>query len=66
MDQNSPAVVVLRPGDRVLLAMTHDPDPEEAQAWMQALSQDFPGIKFTVVGGVAGIAVQAVGGGEPQ
>lgn len=58
-DGSSPAVVVLRPGDRVLLAMTHDPEEPEAQAWMQALSQDFPGIKFTIVGGVAGIAVHS-------
>lgn len=65
MDQNAPAVVVLRPGDRVLLATVHDPDPDEAQTWMQALAQDFPGIKFTIVGGVAGIAVQS-GKGEPE
>lgn len=64
MDPNAPAVVVLRPGDRVLLAMTHDPEPDEAQAWMQALAQDFPGIKFTICGGVAGIAVQS--GKEPS
>lgn len=60
---NQPAMVVLRSGDHVLLAMHEDPAPDEAQAWVHSLHQAFRGVSFTLVGGVAGIAVQA---GEPK
>lgn len=59
MNQREPAVVVLRPGDRVLLALREEPDPEQAQAYLQALHEDFPGVSFTVVGGAAGLALYA-------
>lgn len=52
-----PAIVCLRPGDRVLLALREEPTPEQGQEWIAALSQDFPGVTFTLVGGTAGLAI---------
>lgn len=54
-----PPMVVLRPGDRVLIAMSVDPDPDEAQSWAHTLHQAFPGVEFTFLGGVAALAVMA-------
>lgn len=55
---NEPAVVVLRRGDRVLLAMREDPDPEDAQVYLKALTDAFPGVEFVVLGNVAGVLIQ--------
>jgi hypothetical protein len=51
-------MVLLRPGDRVLIALTEDVGPEETQYFTSQLRRSFPRVTFTVVGGVAGIAVQ--------
>jgi hypothetical protein len=56
-----PPMVVLRPGDKVLLALTEDIPAEEVQAFTAQLRRSFPTVSFTVVGGVAGVAVQAGG-----
>lgn len=53
----APAVVVLRKGDRVLIAMAEDPSEEEAQQYMSALAQSFPGVQFVVLGNTAGMAI---------
>lgn len=55
----SPTIILLRPGDRVMVALTDDPDPDEAQGFVEALYEAFPGVEFTVVGGLAGLAVMA-------
>lgn len=57
MDQ-TPVMVVLRPGDRVLVVLTEDPDLVEAQEFANTLHSHFPGTEFVVMGGVAGLAVQ--------
>lgn len=58
MPLNMPAMVVLRPGDTVLLALHEDPPDELAQQWSHALHTSFRGVSFTIVGGVAGMAVK--------
>lgn len=58
MNPSSPAVVVLRRGDRVLLAMHEEPTPEDAQEYMKGLCGAFPGVEFVILGGCAGLLVQ--------
>lgn len=53
-------MVVLRPGDRVLVALAEDPSEAEAKAMANELRRAFPGVDFTVLGGVAGLAVESV------
>lgn len=62
VERNAPAMLVLRPGDKVLVCLHDDPPPEEAQEWARQLHQAFRGVEFTVAGGVAGLAV--LGGGD--
>lgn len=62
MMANQPAMLVLRPGDHVMVCLVDDPSPDEAREWTRALSQSFRGVEFTLVGGVSGIVVQ--GGGD--
>ena len=57
----SPPMVVLRPGDKVLIALTDDPPGEEITRFTAELRRSFPTVSFTVIGGIAGIAVQAGG-----
>lgn len=52
-----PAMIALRNGDRVLIAMAEDPTPDEAHAYMDGLHKAFPGVEFVVLGNVAGVAV---------
>lgn len=58
----SPPMVVLRPGDRVLVTLTEDPGVEECQHIASELKGAFPGVDFTVLTGVAGLLV--AGGSE--
>jgi hypothetical protein len=58
----SPPMVVLRPGDRVLIALVDDPPGEEITQFTAQLRRSFPTVSFTVIGGIAGVAVQAGGG----
>lgn len=53
----SPAVVVLRKGDKVLIAMAEDPTPEDGHEYMKGLTGAFPGVEFVVLGNVAGLAI---------
>lgn len=54
----SPALIVLRPGDKVLIALTDDPGPEGCAQVAAALKNSFPDCDFTVLAGVAGLLVQ--------
>lgn len=57
MDTQAPAVVVLRTGDRVLIALTEDPPVEDVHEYLVGLAGAFPGVQFVVMGGVAGMAI---------
>lgn len=61
---STPPMVLLRPGDRVLIALTEDLNQEEMQYFTSQLRRSFPAVSFTVVGGVASLAVQP--GGEDR
>lgn len=54
----NPAVIVLRKGDRVLIAMAEDPSPDDAHAYMDGLTGAFPGVEFILLGNVAGVMIQ--------
>lgn len=58
MDQ-IPAMIVLRPGDRVLVTLTDDPEEDMAQEFARVLHESFPGTEFIIMGGVAGLLVQS-------
>jgi hypothetical protein len=53
----TPPMVVLRPGDRVLVTLAGESDPEEIQETTAILRDAFPGVEFVVMDGVAGILV---------
>lgn len=53
-----PVFLVLRPGDRVLIALVDEPTEHEAVQYTGQLGAAFPGTEFTVIGGVAGLVVQ--------
>ena len=53
----SPPMVVLRPGDRVLVTLAGESDPEEVQEITATLQDAFPGVEFVVMDGVASILV---------
>lgn len=55
----TPALIVLRPGDKVLVTLVEDPTQKDADELANTLRASFPGVAFTVIGGVAGIAVQS-------
>lgn len=50
-------MVVLRPGDRVLVALASETDPEQITAMAVALRESFPGVEFTVMDGIQSIMV---------
>jgi hypothetical protein len=52
-----PGLLVLRPGDNVLIALTEDPSEEQATEYAAILGDSFPGVEFTVVGGVESVVV---------
>lgn len=55
---DQPAMIVLRPGDRVLVALSEDPEDPEILAEIAAgLRKGFPGVDFTVISGIASLAV---------
>lgn len=54
-----PVFIVLKPGDRVLITMKDDPDPDDAQQYMATLNRRFPGVEFVLFGNVTGVMVQA-------
>ena len=53
----SPPMVVLRPGDRVLVTLAGESDPEVVQAITATLQDSFPGVEFVVMDGVTSILV---------
>jgi hypothetical protein len=55
--RTAPPMVVLRPGDRVLVAFTDEPDQDTTNTIAGSLRRTFPGVDFTVLTGVASIAV---------
>lgn len=57
--RSTPPMVVVRPGDRVLVTLTEDPEPEITQQIALSLRQAFPGVEFTVLTGVSSIAVSS-------
>ncbi len=57
----SPPMVVLRPGDRVLVTLSEDPDGGLVAEIASGLRESFPGVEFVVLTGVSSICVQ---GGE--
>ena len=53
------SALVLRPGDRVLVGLSIDVMArEDLQEIVRQLHDRFPGVEFTVVSGVTGLAVQ--------
>jgi hypothetical protein len=59
MPAQAPAMIVLRPGDKVLVTLVEDPTQKEADGLAATLRGSFPGVDFVVIGGVAGICVQS-------
>ena len=57
MSGQDPAIVVLRRGDKVLVAMREEPEPEDGLSYIEALHDNFPGVEFVLLGGVAGLAL---------
>lgn len=56
---NAPAMLVLRPGDKVLVALTEDPGTEACAEIAKTLNASFPRVEFTILTGVAGLAVSS-------
>lgn len=52
----APTMILLRPGDRVMVVLHEDPGEDEALTYSEALHDSFPGVEFVIVGGVTGIA----------
>lgn len=55
-----PPMVVLRPGDRVLLAIADEPSDDDRRAMLAGLRDSFPGVEFVIATGIAGVLVQAI------
>lgn len=56
---DSPPMVLLRPGDRVLVTLTDEPEPARVAGALHALNISFPGVAFTVLSGVASVLVSS-------
>lgn len=56
--QATPAMVVLRQGDRVLVALSEELDEPAAGEYLIALRSHFPGVLFVLVSSCIGLAVQ--------
>ena len=57
----TPPMVVLRPGDKVLIALEGEPPAAEVREITVTLREAFPGVEFVVMDGVQSICVS---GGE--
>lgn len=53
----APTMILLRPGDRVMVVLTEDPEEDTAVEYSNQLHECFPGVEFVIVGGVTGVAV---------
>lgn len=56
---SAPAMLVLRPGDKVLVTLADDPDEETVLTVTRDLRRSFPGVEFTILTGVSGLAVSS-------
>lgn len=56
--RTAPPMVVLRPGDRVLVAFAGEPGQDTTAHIASGLRTSFPGVDFTVLTGVTSIVVQ--------
>lgn len=61
MQPAQPALLVLRPGDRVLVALADEPSRDAGMRLIASLRQQFPGVDFTILGGVLGIGIEPPG-----
>lgn len=61
MTASATPLLVLRPGDNVLVSLTEDLDGEQIQDMAAKLRESFPGVEFTIMTGVASILVQPPG-----
>ena len=55
----TPAMLVLRPGDKVLVTLADDPDQQIVLTVTQDLRRSFPGVEFTILTGVSGLAISS-------
>lgn len=55
-----PPMIVLRPGDRVLLAVADEPSDDARKVMLAGLRDSFPGVEFVIATGIAGVLVQAL------
>lgn len=53
----TPPMVVLRPGDKVLITLEGEPPAADVQEITLTLREAFPGVEFVVLDGVQGICV---------
>lgn len=53
-----PALIVLRPGDKVLVTLADEVDDETAKTVLTTLRRSFRGCEFTILAGVTAVAVQ--------
>lgn len=53
-----PALIVLRPGDKVLVTLAEDASEEECTRIATHLKRSFRGCDFVVLAGIAGICIQ--------
>ena len=53
-----PALIVLRPGDKVLVTFTDEPDQDACKQILADLRRAFRGCDFTILAGVSAVAVQ--------
>lgn len=57
----TPPMVVLRPGDKVLIALQGESGPGDVAQISATLRDSFPGVEFVVMDGVRSICVSAGG-----
>lgn len=53
-----PALIVLRPGDKVLVTLADEVDDDTAKTVLATLRRSFRGCDFTILAGVTAVAVQ--------
>lgn len=55
----NPPMIVPRPGDKVLVTLAAEPSAAESTELLRTLRRTFPGVDFTLLTGVTGLAVQS-------
>lgn len=56
---HAPALIVLRPGDRVLVTLAEDPGEYACKEILAELRRSFRGCEFTILSGVTTVAVES-------